>query len=145
MTASTLASAGSVQTPSGSSHTVFIVPRGEGNGFRASVRGHVLDLVDPDSYSLAPTMDDLLIVSIAAGLAWSTRSFLRAYGLPDYVSVSAERRTDEDRSSAWDISVTVTVSEPARASSAALAAALDESVAARLRTDPVIHISFRRS
>jgi hypothetical protein len=130
------------QAPTSSSETLFIVPRGEGNGFRASVRGHVLDLVDPESYSLAPTTDDLLVVSIAAALAWSARSFLRARRLPDYVSVSAERHTDVNPTSPWEISLTVTVSEPAQAQAEALAAALAETLSARRSADPVIHVSF---
>jgi hypothetical protein len=129
-------------TAPSSSHTLFVVPRGEGAGFRAKVRGHVLDLIDPSSYALAPTTDDLLVVSLAAALAWSARSFLRARSLPDYVSVSAERRTPRDSASPWEISLTVTVSEGARAEAEALAAALETSLAARLAAEPVIHISF---
>lgn len=128
--------------PSSSSHTLSIVPRGEGNGFRANVRGHVLDLIDPSSYSLAPTTDDLFTVSIAAALAWSARSFLRARGLPEYVSVSADRRTGPDPSSPWDINLTVTVSERAEAEGAALAAEFEKTLAARLAARPVIDIAF---
>jgi hypothetical protein len=126
----------------GSSHTLSIVPRGEGDGFRANVRGHVLDLIDPSSYALAPTTDDLFTVSIAAALAWSARSFLRDHGLPDYVSVSAERRTGSDPSSSWAISLTVTVTEGAESEGAALAAAFEKTLAARLAAEPVIHILF---
>jgi hypothetical protein len=128
--------------PSSSSHTLSIVPRGEGNGFRANVRGHVLDLIDPSSYALAPTTDDLFTVSIAAALAWSARSFLRDQGLPDYVSVSAERRVSPDQSTPWDIRLTVTVSERAEAESEALAATFEKTLAARLAAEPVINISF---
>ena len=124
------------------SQTLFVVPHGEGNGFRASVRGHVLELIDPDSYALAPTTDDLFVVSIAAALAWSARSFLRAKGLPDYVSVSAERRMQEDPPDPWDISVTVTVSQDAEAEAESLATAFEQSLAARLKADPVVHLSF---
>ena len=112
-----------------SSRTLFVLPRGEGNGFRASVRGHILDLIDPGSYALAPTTDDLFIVSIAASLAWAARSFLRAHGLPDYVSVSAEWSTRDDPSSPTDINLTVTVSKGAEAEGAALAAAFENSLA----------------
>jgi hypothetical protein len=128
--------------PSGSSHTLSIVPRGEGAGFRANVRGHVLDLIDPSSYALAPTTDDLFTVSIAAALAWTAQSFLRTHDLPDYVSVSAERRTGPDPSSPWDISLTVTVSERAEAEREALAAAFEHALAARLAASPVIDIAF---
>jgi uncharacterized OsmC-like protein len=124
------------------SQTLFVVPRGEGNGFRASVRGHVLDLIDPDSYSLAPTADDLFVVSLAAASAWAARSFLRDRSLPDYVSVAAERRTHEDPASPWDITLTITVSERAEAEAAALAAAVEKSLAPRLTTEPAIRVSF---
>jgi hypothetical protein len=126
-----------------STHTLYVVPRGEGAGFRAKVRGHVLDLIDPSSYALAPTTDDLLVVSLAAALAWSARSFLRAQSLPDYVSVSAERHTPRDPSDPWEISLTVTVSEGAQAEAESLAAALQTSLKARLAAEPVIHISFQ--
>jgi len=128
--------------PSSSSHTLSIVPRGEGNGFRANVRGHVLDLIDPSSYALAPTTDDLFTVSIAATLAWAARGFLRAHGLPDYVSVSAERRESPDSSGPWDISLVVTVSERAEPEAAELAAELEKTLATRLAANPGIHISF---
>jgi hypothetical protein len=129
-------------TPSSSIQTLSVVPRREGGGFRANVRGHVLDLIDPGSYAHAPTTDDLFVVSLAAALAWSARSFLRARSLPDYVSVSAERQTHEDPSIPWDISLTVTVSERARADAEALAAMLEQSLAARLAAAPVIRVSF---
>jgi hypothetical protein len=131
-----------ISAPSGLSHTLFIVPRGEGDGFRANVRGHILDLIDPSSYSLAPTADDLLVVSLAAAVAWSARSFLQARSLPDYVSVSAEQRTPRDPSSPWQISLIVTVSERVRKGAGALAAALEETLTARLASGPVIHLSF---
>jgi putative redox protein len=127
-----------------SSHALFVIPRGRGDGFRASIRGHILDLADPGSgHVLAPTPDDLFIASIAAELAWSARRFLQAYGLPDDVSVSAEWRTPEDLPSLADISLTVTVSRRAEAvGGAALAAAFQTSLAARSLAEPVVHISF---
>src|SRR5262249_1509324 len=71
-------------------HALFVGPRGRGDGFRASVRGHMLELADPgDADGLAPTPDDLFVASIASELAWSARRFLRTRGLPDDVSVSA--------------------------------------------------------
>lgn len=125
------------------SQTLFVVPRGEGAGFRAKVRGHVLDLIDPSSYALAPTADDLLVVSLAATSAWSARGFLRERNLPDYVSVSAERRTQPDPSGRWEINLSITVSEQARADADALAEALQKSLTARVASEPVIHISFQ--
>jgi len=73
-----------------SSNGLFVIPRGRGDGFQASIRGHILDLADPNSgHALAPTPNDLFIASIASGLAWSARSFLRSHRLPDDVSVFA--------------------------------------------------------
>jgi uncharacterized OsmC-like protein len=126
-----------------SSHGLFVIPRGRGDGFRASIRGHILDLADPGSgHALAPTPDDLLIVSIASELAWSARRFLRAYGLPDDVSVSATWRTHEDPPSLADIKLTVTVPKRAEAVSAALAAAFANSLAARSLAEHLVHISL---
>lgn len=126
-----------------SSNGLFIVPRGRGDGFQATIRGHLLDLADPDSgHALAPTPDDLFIASIASELAWSARRFLRGYGLPDDVNVSARWRTQEDQPSLVDINLTVTVSSRAEALSAALTAALENSLAARSLPEPVVHISF---
>jgi uncharacterized OsmC-like protein len=127
-----------------SSQPLFVIPRGRGDGFQASIRGHILDLADPSSgHALAPTPDDLFIVSIASECAWSARKFLRAYGLPDDVSVSANwRTTHEDPSSPADINLTVTVSSRPEAMSAALAAAVANSLAARSLAEPVVHISF---
>ena len=129
-------------TPPAAGQTLFVLPRGRGNGFRASVRGHVLDLIDPGSYALAPTTDDLFIVSIAAAVAWSAERFLRAHDLPDYVSVSATWRPYDDPPGPFDIELTVTVSKSADAVSQALAAALEKSLASRSLDKPVVRISL---
>jgi uncharacterized OsmC-like protein len=124
-------------------HALFVSPRGRGDGFRASIRGHVLELADPSSgHALAPTPNDLLVVSIASELAWSARSFLRAEGLPDDVSISARWRTPDDLSGPADIDLTVTISRRADAVSAALAAVLESSLAARSPSGPLVHISL---
>ena len=126
-----------------SSQALFVIPRGRGGGFQASIRGHILDLADPNSgHALAPTPDDLFMASIASELAWSARRFLRAYGLPDDVSVSATWRTQEDLPSLAGISLTVTVPRRAEAVGAALGAAFENSLAARSLAEPVVHISF---
>jgi hypothetical protein len=125
-----------------STHTLFVLPRGESKGFQASVRGFILDLHDPSSYALAPTTDDLFIVSIAAALAWAARGFLRARRLPDYVSVAADWRSQEDPPSPAEINLTVTVSPRAEAESAALSAFFESSLAARFLARPALHISF---
>jgi hypothetical protein len=124
-------------------HELFVIPRGRGDGLRASIRGHILDLADPSSdHALAPTPDDLFVVSIASELARAARTFLRASGLPDDVSVAATWRTHEDLPSLADINLTVTVSRRAAAVSAALAAAFANRLAARSLPRPVVHISL---
>jgi len=123
-------------------HSLFITPRGEGDGFQARVRGHVLDLIDPSSYALSPTTDDLFVVSIAAALAWSARGFLRAQGLPDYVSVSATWRMHNEPPTFADIDVTVTVSVSAQPVQEALTNALETSLASRSVVQPVVRVSL---
>src|SRR5436305_3340492 len=126
-----------------SSHALFVTRHERREGFWASIRGHVLDLADPNTgHALAPTPDDLLIVSIASELAWTARRILRAGGLPDDVSVSATWRTTTDPPSLADINLTVTMSRRAKAVSATLAAAFENSLAARSRAEPVAHISW---
>jgi hypothetical protein len=121
---------------------LFIIPNRRGDGFHASVRGHILDLIDPSSYALAPTADDLFVISIASALAWSARSFLRTHGLPDSVSISAEWQANEGQPLPADIGLTVTVSKSADAASAALAAALENSLATRSFPKPVVRIAL---
>jgi uncharacterized OsmC-like protein len=134
---------GSHALPSSLSRTLFVSPHGRRDGFWASIRGHVLDLADPNSgHMLAPTPDDLLVASFASELAWSARRFLRACGLPDDVNVSAEWRTHERSPGLADISLTVTVSRHAEAVRAALAASFQNSLAARCLPEPVVHISL---
>jgi len=127
---------------SGTDHSLYVTPRGEGHGFQARVRGHVLDLIEPDSYALSPTTDDLFIVSFAAALAWSARSFLRARGLPDYVSVCATWRTHDDPPAFADIDLAVTVSEHAADVREALTSALETSLAGRSLVKPVVRVSL---
>jgi uncharacterized OsmC-like protein len=111
---------------------VFVIPTRRGDGLRASIRGHVLELADPNpGHGLAPTPDDLLIVAVASDLAWSARRFLRDQGLTDDVSVSAAWRTPENPPSLPDISVTVALPEAAETMSDALMTALEARVAAR--------------
>ena len=119
---------------------LFIIPTRRRDGFKAGIRGHMLDLADPTDDRLAPSPDDLLIASIASRLAWSAQRFLRAHGLPDYVSVSA--KWQRDLPSLADINLTITVSRPAEAVSAALAAALDNSLPARSLVRLVVDISL---
>jgi putative redox protein len=117
---------------------LFVLPSRRGDGFRVSVRGHLLELADPNSrHGLAPTPDDLLIASIASDLAWCARRFLRAQGLPDDASISAEWRTLENPPRPADICVTVSVHETVKSVTAALLAALAERVAARSVNEPL--------
>jgi putative redox protein len=126
-----------------SSNGLFVIPRGRGDGFQASIRGHILDLADPNSgHALAPTPNDLFIASIASGLAWSARSFLRTHRLPDDVSVSATWRTHEGLPGLADINLTVTAPRSAEALGAALGAGFADTLSAHSRSDPLIHISF---
>jgi hypothetical protein len=133
---------GEPQAVSASRQALFVIPSGRGGGLQGSIRGHLLELADPNSHGLAPTPDDLFIVSIASEFAWSARRFLRAYGLPDDVSVCAKWRTHEDLPSLAELTLTVTVSRRAEAVSAALAAAFANSIAARSLAEPVVHISL---
>jgi hypothetical protein len=126
-----------------SSRGLFVIPCGWGAGLQASIRGHLLDLADPNSgHDLAPTPDDLLIASIASDLAWSARRFLGAHGLADYVSVSAQWLTHENLPRLADVDLTVTVSKRAEALSGTLAAAFANSLAARSLAEPAVHIAF---
>jgi uncharacterized OsmC-like protein len=124
------------------SNGLFIVPHGRGDGFHASIRGHILELADPNSgHALAPTPDDLFMTSIASGLAWCARSFLRAHGMPDEVSVSATWRKRESLPRLADINLTVTAPKSAERLGAELSAAFADTLAART-SDKAIHISF---
>lgn len=115
---------------------LFVTPA-QGGGLRASVRGHVIELAEPNPvHPLAPTPDDLFIASIASDLAWSACHFLRAHGLADKVSVSAEWRRMESPPRVADVSVTVTVPETSEALSNALEATLAERIAARSLDEP---------
>lgn len=121
---------------------LFVVPRGRSDGFQARVGGHVLDLIDPSLYALAPAADDLMVLSIASPLAWSARPLLRRRGLPDYVGVNAEWQKRDDPPCLDDINVTVTVSRRAEAFSEELTASLEQTLASRSFAKPVLHVSF---
>jgi hypothetical protein len=115
---------------------LFVIP-GRGGGLRASIRGHLLELAEPSpAHRLAPTPDDLFITSIASELAWSTRHFLRAHGLPDDVSVSAEWRRLENPPRLADVGLTITVDEAVEAMSDSLEDALAGRIAARALGEP---------
>lgn len=117
--------------PVASRDALFVTP-GRGGGFRATIRGHLLELAEPSpDHRLAPTPDDLWIASIASDLAWSARQFLRSRGLGDDVAVSAEWRRLDNPPSVADISVTVTVPETVEALRDALEDTLTERVGAR--------------
>ena len=121
--------------------SLVVLPHERREGFWANIRGHVLDLADSTAGpGLAPSPDDLYVVSIASELAWTTRRVLRGSGLPDDVSVSAKWRTDPPILS--DINLAVAVSRRAKAVEAALAAAIDKSLAARSLAQPIALISW---
>ena len=120
----------------GSRDALFVIS-GRRGGLRASIRGQLLELAEPTpGHRLAPTPDDLLIVSIASDLAWSARHFLHAHRLPDDVSVAAEWRTVENPPSMAEVSMTITLPETAEALSHALEATLAGRVAARSFDEP---------
>jgi hypothetical protein len=123
--------------PALASREALFVTRGQGGGLRASIRGHEIELAEPNPvHRLAPTPDDLFIASIASDLAWSACHFLRAHGLADKVSVSAEWHRMESPPRLADVSVTVTVPETSEALSKALEATLAERIAARSLDEP---------
>jgi hypothetical protein len=124
------------------SHALFIFATRRGDGFQASIHGHMLELADPTDHRLAPSPDDVLIASMASDLAWSARRFLRASGLPDDVSVSAEWRTQEGLPGPADVNLSVTVSRRAKTVSAALRAAVAKSLATGSVAQTAVHISF---
>ena len=107
-------------------HSFYILPSGRADGFRANIRGHLLDLADPmSSRFFAPTPDDLFVVAVAADFAWFARSYLRDCGVDDYVAVSAGWDTRDSPMPSESLSVTVTV--------ALAAAELEETLTAELR------------
>lgn len=125
------------ETAPASGHALFVIPTKRGDGFRASIRGHTLELADPDSgHGLAPTPKDLLIAALASDIAWFARRLLRDHGLDDYVSVSARAQSSESVSGLGGVAVTVEVSGHAAAMGATLAAALERRVAAQSSLPP---------
>ena len=93
-------------------------------------------LADPADDPFAPTADELLILSIASELAWSTRRFLRAEGQATDVSLTVPWQTVENPPTLEDISVTVTAPPIVDTLRAALQSALEERAAARSPGDP---------
>jgi hypothetical protein len=118
---------------------LFVTPCGA-DGFRASVRGHVLDLADPASgHRLAPTPRDLVAAALASDAAWFARRFLRDRELDDYVSVSVWTTTSEGPPSWCDFDVRVDVAAHA-AIGRTLAMALQERFAAHASKPPKIDV-----
>lgn len=117
-----------------SPRALFVVPTRNGTGFQASIRGHVLELADPDSpFGLAPTPDVLLVASVAAEVAWSARRFLRSRGLEAHVGVRAGERPVAERG----VDVTVTVESAAAELAEPLVAELEAKLAVRRIGGPV--------
>ena len=111
---------------------LFVIPSDHGDGFRASIRGHLLELADPSSdRGLAPTPDDLRIASIASEFAWFARRFLRERGVDDYVSVSAQQCTTEGSPHMDGVDLAVTVSQQGPATRTTLATALERELAGK--------------
>jgi hypothetical protein len=131
--------AGERESVSTSGYALFVIPTKRGEGFRASIRGYLLELADPDSgHGLAPTPEDLLTAAVAADVAWFARRFLHERGLDGYVSVTA--RTSERLPGPGALDVTVDVSDPAGSLRATLADALKRRVAARSSLPPELRV-----
>ena len=136
-----LAAAADRDTTAVSGYAHFVVPNKRGDGFRASVRGHMFELVDPEStHGLVPTPLDLLTAAVAADLAWFARGLLRDHGLDDSVSVAARVRVSESPAEPGGVDVTVEVSRDATALEATLAAALEGRLAAHSSLSPQLRI-----
>jgi hypothetical protein len=105
---------------------LFVIPSLRGDGFQASIRGHLLELADPNSaHGLAPTPDDLRIASIASDFAWLARRFLRDRGLNDYVSVTARQSRSNGSAVVDGVDVSLTVSKQVAAVRKKLSAVLE--------------------
>ena len=128
---------------SGSNHELFVIPRDRGNGFQASIRGHMLDLADPASgHVMAPTPNDLFVVAHASELAWCARRLLDVHGLSDGASVSAMWRTDGDLSAVAQFDLTLTLPSRAEELAGRVGLALNKSLAAGSVARPAVHIRF---
>jgi len=114
--------------------SLFITPTRR-DGFMASIRGRVLELEDPTD-RLAPTPDELVILSVASDVAWSARRLLRDHGITDQVNITATWRTVGDPPKLADVGVTVSVPPMVETVKAALLSALEERAAARSLDDP---------
>ena len=89
---------------------LVVVPRRQGTGLQAWVRGRSVELADPTrSHAFTPTPDDLLVSAIASSLAWSARAFLARRSLEDYVTVSARWSTQGPSLGDVDVYLRVTV------------------------------------
>jgi hypothetical protein len=129
------------ESRSASRNAVFVIPC-RGSGFRASIRGHLLELADPDAgEGLAPTPEDLLTAAIASDIAWFARRFLRDHGLDDYVSVYASARTSQGPPGLGGLDVTVEVSKHVAAMGTTLAAALERRFAEQSSSPPQFRVS----
>lgn len=126
------------------SHSIFVNPHERRDGFWANIRGHVLDLGDPNAEPAAvPTPDDLYITSMASELAWTVRTLLRSSGLPDDVSVSAQWRMHGVPQRIAEVILTVDVPGTAEPIATELTASLPSRLAARSSAQPPVRISFK--
>jgi uncharacterized OsmC-like protein len=125
------------------SELLFIIPRVREDGFQASIRGHMLDLVDPGcGTELAPTPEDLYVASHASQLAWSAREFLRTHGLPDEVNVTAAWHRRGNSPSVLELHLTVTVSNRVKDVGDSLKALLQTTPAAGSPAERVVRVAF---
>jgi hypothetical protein len=136
-----IAAAADLDAAAVSRYAHFVVPNKRGDGFRASVRGHMFELVDPDStHGLVPTPLDLLTAAVAADIAWYARRLLRDHDLDDYVSVAARVRLSETPAEPGGVDVTVEVSRHAASLQTALAAALEGRLVAYSSLTPTLRV-----
>jgi hypothetical protein len=112
------------------SRSLFIVPTRRGDGFRANVRGRILELEDPSDHRFAPTPTDLVILSIASDLAWFARRFLHGHGEAADVSVAAAWQAVDDPPRLTDLEISVTLPSTTETTGDALQSALEERAAA---------------
>ena len=113
--------------------SLVVLPRPQGEGLQAWIRGRSVDLADPArGHAFTPTPDDLLVSAIASNLAWSARSFLARRALGDDVTVSARWSTQGSSLGDVDVYVQVTVANVNEVQRDALQQQLEAAVPAHL-------------
>ena len=113
--------------------TLVVLPRPQGEGLQAWIRGRSVELADPArGHAFTPTPDDLLVAAIASNLAWSARAFLARRARRDDVTVSARWSTQGPSLGDVDVYVQVTVASLNEVERDALQEQLEAAVPAHL-------------